>query len=60
MRLACELGKFPEEIAGHYTMDDLQQWAGYFRLQHEGSEPERKPADDIEASLFKALGPPGT
>jgi hypothetical protein len=41
-------------------MAQAQEWAGYFALMHEGSKPpEKKPVDNIEATLFKALGAPG-
>lgn len=51
--MACELGKFPHEVA-ELDMEDLLEFAGYLSLQL----PERAAEDDVENKIVKSLGKP--
>lgn len=56
IRVACELGKYPDEIAEHMSMDQLLEFAAYLSLQN----PREKSEDEmsVEDKLVKALGKP--
>jgi hypothetical protein len=57
IRAACELGKFPDEIAERMNMDDLLEFAGYLSFQNPN---HAKPDEElsVEDKLVKALGKP--
>lgn len=57
LRLARELGKFPDEIVSHCSMENIVEWTAFLSLKDEDF-PEQKKDADVENKLIKALGKP--
>lgn len=40
LRISCELGKYPDDVMDHLSMDQILKFAAFFHLQN---EPAAKP-----------------
>lgn len=56
MRVACELGKFPDEVIAWMTPKWVTRWAAYFAFQHGDRKKAPAPGDIEEKFGLKPHG----